>query len=297
MKIQSENTPKKKEFKRRGLWYDAWIRLRKNKSAVIGMIMLGGIFIACFGAPLYIDYDTQVIGLDYANMLKFPVKGHLLGTDEIGRDILARIIWGGKISLTVGIQSVMISFAIGGSLGAIAGYYGNLADTLIMRMLDIFMAIPSMLLMITLASIMEPTVANLTIAVSVGFIPGTARMIRAQVLRLSEQEFIEAVKAQGASDFRIIVFHIMPNAISPLISQFIMNIAGAIMSISGLSFIGLGVQAPNPEWGAMLASGRTYFRDTSHITIFPGLAILITIIALTLAGDGLRDALDPKMKS
>lgn len=287
----------KKNYKKRGLWVDAWLRLRKNTSAVIGMVILGIILIACFSAPLFIDYETQVIGIDIVHMNKFPIEGHFLGTDELGRDIMARMIWGGKISLTVGMQSVLIAFVIGGSLGAIAGYYGSRVDSIIMRALDIFMAIPAMLLMITLASIMEPSVSNLTIAISVGFIPGTARMIRAQVLGLADQEFIEAVKAQGASDFRIIFSHILPNAISPLISTFIMNIAGAIMSISALSFIGLGVQAPNPEWGAMLASGRAYFRDYYHLTLFPGLAILITIIALTLAGDGLRDALDPKMKS
>lgn len=181
-------------------------------------------------------------------------------------------------------------------LGTVAGYYGNVVDSVVMRGLDIFMAIPSMLLMITLVSIMSPTILNLTLAIGVGFIPGKARLIRAQVLKIKDQEYVDAVRAQGASDLRIIMLHILPNAISPIISNFVMSIPGGIMTISGLSFIGLGVQPPDPEWGAMLSSGRAFIRDAWHITAFPGIAIVITVIALTLVGDGLRDALDPRMK-
>ncbi len=287
-------TPKAK--KRRSLWADAWMRLRKNTTAVIGMVLLAGILFLCISAPLFIDYDEQVIHVNTKERLKFPIDGKLLGTDELGRDILARIIWGGRYSLFVGIASVVIASFFGTALGAIAGYYGHRWDSWIMRGLDIFMAIPSMLMMITLVSIMKPTVMNLTIAVSMGFIPGKARLIRAQVLRIKDLEFVDAVRAQGASDLRVILLHILPNAISPVISSFMMSIPGGIMTISGLSFIGLGIQAPNPEWGAMLSSGRAYIRDSWHITAFPGIAIVITIIALTLVGDGLRDALDPRMK-
>ncbi len=289
------NTEKRK-FEKRSLWDDAWLRLKKNTTAIIGMVMLSAILLACLSAPLYINYQKDVIGINVANRLKFPIEGHLLGTDELGRDILARIIWGGRISILTGFAAVVTAAICGIFLGSMAGYYGKKTDSFIMRALDIFMAVPSMLMMITLVSIMPPTIFNLIVAVSVGFIPGMARMIRAQVLRIKGLEYIEAVKAQGASDFRIIVLHVLPNAISPIISQYIMNIAGAIMTISSLSFIGLGVQAPNPEWGAMLASGRGYIRDAWHITAFPGIAIVITIIALTLVGDGLRDALDPRMK-
>lgn len=286
----------RKSKKKRGLWADAWLRLRKNKTAVLGMVMLAIILVTCLAAPLFIDYNTDVIGIDIMNRLKFPAPGKLLGGDELGRDVFARIIWGGRISLFVGVASVAIASTIGTALGALAGYYGNKLDTVIMRGLDVFMAIPSMLLMITLVSIMEPTIMNLTLAISVGFIPGKARLIRAQVLRIKDLEYIEAVKVQGASDLRVILQHILPNAISPVISSFVMNIPGGIMTISGLSFIGLGVQPPDPEWGSMLASGRAFIRDAWHITAFPGVAIVFTIIALTLVGDGLRDALDPRMK-
>ncbi len=286
----------RKSKKKRGLWADAWLRLRKNKTAVLGMVMLAIILVTCLAAPLFIDYNTDVIGIDIMNRLKFPAPGKLLGGDELGRDVFARIIWGGRISLFVGVASVAIASTIGTALGALAGYYGNKLDTVIMRGLDVFMAIPSMLLMITLVSIMEPTIMNLTLAISVGFIPGKARLIRAQVLRIKDLEYIEAVKVQGASDLRVILQHILPNAISPVISSFVMNIPGGIMTISGLSFIGLGVQPPDPEWGSMLASGRAFIRDAWHITAFPGIAIVFAIIALTLVGDGLRDALDPRMK-
>lgn len=282
--------------KKRGQWADAWLRLRKNTTAVIGMVMLGIIVLTCLSAPLFINYDRDVIGINIMHRLKFPAPGKLLGGDELGRDVFARIIWGGRISLFVGVVSVAISSVIGTMLGALAGYYGNRLDSLIMRGLDIFMAIPSMLLMITLVSIMDPTILNLTMAISVGFVPGTARLIRAQVLKIKDLEYVEAVKVQGASDLRIILLHILPNAISPVISSFVMNIPGGIMTISGLSFIGLGVQPPDPEWGSMLSSGRAFIRDAWHITAFPGIAIVITVIALTLVGDGLRDALDPRMK-
>ncbi|MBE6011757.1 ABC transporter permease [Anaeropeptidivorans aminofermentans] len=281
---------------RRSLWVDVWLRLKRNKSAVVGMIMLAVILLGVYLSPLYINYEEQVIKPDLTQALQFPAEGKLLGTDEIGRDIFARIIWGGRISIGIGFASMMISFIIGAVLGSLAGYYGGYSDSLIMRFLDVFMAIPTTLLMITLVSIMKPTLFNLIMAMAISSVPSSARLIRAQVLQIAGQEFIEAIKGQGASDFRIIAGHILPNAISPLISQFVMNVAGGIMQISGLSFIGLGVQAPNPEWGAMLASGRNVIRDSWHVTAFPGIAIVITIIALTLMGDGLRDALDPRMK-
>ncbi|MEG0805747.1 MAG: ABC transporter permease [Lachnospiraceae bacterium] len=282
--------------KQRGLWTDVWNRMRRNKSAVVGMIMLLLILIVVFAAPLFIDYNTAVLTPNYDRILKFPAEGTLLGGDELGRDIFARILYGGKISITLAFVSIAISATIGLGIGCIAGYYGGIVDTLFMRTLDVVMAIPSVLLVITIVTVFKPSLVTLLFALAFSDIPAEARLIRGQVLTVKNQEYIEAIKAQGASDFRVIFGHILPNAISPFISNIMQNVAGAIMQISALSFIGLGVQAPNPEWGAMLASGRAFIRDSFHVTLFPGIAIVLTVVALTLVGDGLRDALDPRMK-
>lgn len=280
----------------RGLWADSWQRLRKNTTAVIGMVILAVVLLAVLGAPLFIDYDKDVVGINIAQRLQFPAEGKLLGTDELGRDILARIVWGGRVSLKIGFGAVLVAATAATLLGTLAAYYGGVADNVLMRALDIFMAIPSMLLMITFVTIMEPTHLNLTLAIGVGFVPGLARLIRAQVLSVKDLDYVQAASAMGSSNWRIIFVHVLPNAVSPVISSFVMSIPGAIMTISSLGFIGLGVQPPDPEWGVMLASGRAFIRDSWHITAFPGAAIVVTIIGLTLVGDGLRDALDPRMK-
>ena len=276
-------------------WLIGWQRLSRNRTAVAGMVMLAIILLACFGAPLFIDYQRDVVGVDFMHRLQFPAEGHLLGTDELGRDILARILWGGRTSLTIGIGSVLLAAVAGTLLGTLAAFYGGRADSLLMRALDVLLAIPAMLLMITFVTIMEPTKLNLMLAISVSFVPGMARLVRAQVLGTRGLEYVAAARAQGSGDFRIILKHVLPNALSPVIASFVMNIPGSIMIISGLGFIGLGVQPPEPEWGSMLASGRDFIRDTWHITALPGIAIVLTIIAVTLVGDGLRDAMDSRM--
>ncbi len=282
--------------KTRSLWADAWLRMRRSRTAVIGMIIFATILLVCYTAPLYIDYETQVIKTDLTMVRKFPVEGHLLGTDELGRDILFRIIWGGRISITIALAATVISSLLGIILGAISAYYGGSTDNLIMRTLDVFMAIPSMLLMITLVSIMEPTTFNLIMAMSISGVPSIARIVRGQMLSVMRNEYVEAVQGMGASGFRIVVKHVLPNAISPLIAQIVSSVAGEITMVSGLSYIGLGVAAPAPEWGSMLSAGQAYLRNQPYLTMFPGIAIVITVISLTLMGDGLRDALDPRMK-
>lgn len=281
--------------KPRSLSSMAWARLRRNKTAVVGFMMLGAILLACLCAPLYIDYEQDVIGIDFLQRLKYPAEGKLLGTDELGRDIFARIIWGGRISLKIGIGAVVLAAVVATTLGTAAAYYGGRLDNVIMRALDVVMAIPSMLLMITFVAIMDPTHTNLMVAIGAGFVPGMARLVRAQVMAVRDAEFVRAATALGASEWRIVFRHILPNAIGPIISSFVLNVPGAVMTISALSFIGLGVQPPDPEWGAMLASGRQYIRDAWHIAAFPGAAIMLTVVALTLVGDGLRDAFDPRM--
>jgi len=283
-------------YKKRSLWVDVWKRLRKNKTAVIGMIVFLIVLLACISSPLYLSYEKDVIGLNVTKQMEGPSKEHILGVDELGRDILSRILWGGRYTLLISICALAIAFTLGTVIGTAAAYYGRFADTLIMRVIDVVMAIPPIILMITLATILTPSTFNLILVVGFGLIPAQARMVRGQVLQVVDNEYIEAVRIQGASDFKIITSHILPNALSPIITTVILDIAYAVMVISTLSFLGLGVQPPNPEWGSMLAGGRIYIRFAWHITTFPGIALVITLMSLTLVGDGVRDALDPRMK-
>ena len=275
---------------------DVWKRLRKNTIAVIGMIVFLCILLVCLAAPLLYDYSGDIVTVDIANQLQGPSREHLLGLDELGRDILARIIWGGRTTILVSFCALAIALVFGAILGTAAAYYGRWAETLIMRFIDIVMSVPSVLLMITLATLFKPSITNLIFVVGFGLLPNQTRIVRGQVLQIVEKEYIKAVRVQGASNLRIILLHILPNSISPIITTIILDIAYAVMVISTLSFLGLGVQAPNPEWGAMLAGGRLYLRYAWHISTFPGIALTVTLMALTLVGDGLRDALDPRMK-
>jgi len=279
----------------RNPWQTAWRRLSRNGTAVAGFVLLTAILVACFSAPLFFDYQRDVVGVNIAQRLQFPAEGKPLGTDELGRNLLARILWGGRTSLAVGFGAVLLASSAAMIIGTAAAYYGGRTDSLLMRALDVLLAIPAMLLMITFVAIMAPTQTNLMLAISVSFVPSMARLVRAQVLSVKDLEYVAAVRAQGAGDLRVLLLHVLPNAIGPVIASFVMYIPGGIMTISGLGFIGLGVQPPTPEWGSMLASGRAFIRDAWHITTLPGLAIVLTIIALTLVGDGLRDAIDSRM--
>jgi len=290
--IDNQNAPV--QTKKRSQWAMVWRRLKKNKLAMAGLFLIVGlIFVAIFAdfiAPF--GYDEQVL----ANRLQSPSRQHIMGTDHLGRDIFSRIVYGSRVSLQVGLICITISTITGGLLGAIAGYYGGRLDNFIMRLMDILLAIPGILLAIAIVAMLGPGITNVMIAVGIGSIPADARVIRASVLSVRDQEFIEAAKAVGTNDFRIIMKHIIPNAIAPIIVQSTLGVAGAILAAAGLSFIGLGIQPPSPEWGAMLSEGRQFLRDHPHVTTFPGLAIMTTIFSLNLLGDGLRDALDPRLK-
>ncbi|MBC2856568.1 MAG: ABC transporter permease [Cetobacterium sp.] len=282
--------------KKRSQWAEVWRSLKKNKMALTGLFILTVLILLAIFADQIANYDNVVIKQNLRMRLKPPSAQHWLGTDEFGRDIFARIIHGARVSLKVGVVAVGIAIVIGGTLGAIAGYYGGKLDNVIMRIMDIFLAVPSILLAIAIVSALGPNLLNLMVAISVSSIPGYARIVRASVLSIRDQEFVEAARAIGASDGRIIFRHIIPNALAPVIVQGTLGVAGAILSTAGLSFIGLGIQPPAPEWGSMLSGGRQYLRYAWWVTTFPGVVIMITILSLNLLGDGLRDALDPRLK-
>lgn len=282
--------------KKRSQWLEVWRRLKRNKMAVVGLVILIILVLLAVFANVIANYDNVVIKQNLSQRLQAPSAAHWLGTDEFGRDIFARLVHGTRVSLQVGIIAVGISIIIGGILGAIAGYYGGKLDNIIMRIMDIFLAVPSILLAIAIVSALGPSILNLMLAISISSVPSYARIVRASVLSIRDQEFIEAAKAIGASNTRIIFRHIIPNSLAPVIVQATLGVAGAILSTAGLSFIGLGIQPPAPEWGSMLSGGRQYLRYAWWVTTFPGIAIMITILSLNLLGDGLRDALDPRLK-
>ena len=283
-------------YKKRSLWMDVWKRLRRNKAAILGIILFAVIFLVCVASPLFLSLEDDVLAINTRNMLEGPSRSNLLGTDELGRDVLARILWGGRTTFLISLSALVVAFTIGAILGTVSVYYGRYSDAIVMRFVDIIMSIPTVIFMITLATIMRPTMTSLIIVVGLGLMPNHARLIRGQVLQVVDNEYIEAVRLQGASDFKIIMYHILPNAISPVITTVILDISFAVMTVSTLSFLGLGVQAPYPEWGGMLASGRQHIRHAPHISTIPGIALVLTLLSLTLVGDGVRDALDPKMK-
>lgn len=289
-----ENT--KQTNKKRSQWREVWRMLKKNKMALLGLGILVILVLLALFADVIADYDTVVIKQNLANRLKGPSAEHWLGTDEFGRDIFARLIHGARVSLKVGIIAVGISIVLGGILGALAGFYGGKIDNIIMRVMDVFLAVPSILLAIAIVSALGPSIFNLMVAISISSVPSYARIVRASVLSIRDQEFVEAARAIGANNARIIFRHIIPNSLAPVIVQGTLGVASAILSTAGLSFIGLGIQPPAPEWGSMLSGGRQYLRYAWWVTTFPGVAIMITILSLNLLGDGLRDALDPRLK-
>lgn len=274
-----------------------WGRLRKNKMAIAGLIILSLIVLTALLADVFFDYETMAVQQSAAMRLKPPSSEHWLGTDEVGRDILARIVYGARISLPVAAATILFAAIIGGMLGAIAGYGGKRVDDIIMRVMDVFLAIPSTLLAIAIVAALGPSIVNMMLAITISNIPPFARIVRSSVITIRNEEYIEAARAIGGSDGRIVFRHIIPNAMAPLIVQATMCVAGSILSIASLSFLGLGIQPPTPEWGSMLSNGRQFIRSAWWVCTFPGIAIMLSILSLNLLGDGLRDALDPKLKN
>lgn len=282
--------------KKRSQAAEIWQRLCRNKMAMLGLFILMVLVFCAIFADVIADYETKVIAQNISQRLQGPSAEHWCGTDEFGRDIFARLVHGSRVSLVVGLISVSVSLIIGGTFGAFAGYYGGRVDMVIMRVMDVFLAVPSILLSMTIVAALGSSLVNVMLAIGISGIPSYARIVRAAVMSVKDQEFVESARAIGAKAPTIIFREILPNCMAPIIVQSTLSVAGAILSTASLSFIGLGVQPPDPEWGAMLSSGRNFLRDAVHLTLFPGLAIVITILALNLLGDGLRDALDPRLK-
>ena len=284
----------KKALHENSMWRISLIRLRRNKLAILGLIVLIVLVFTAIFAPWLAPYHFSTQNLMEA--FEPPSWKHPLGTDDYGRDILSRIIYGARVSLQVGLFAVSLAMVFGGLLGAVAGYYGGRVDGVIMRFMDILLSIPQILLAIAIAAALGPGLLNLTIAVGIAALPTFARVVRGAVLSIAGHEYIEAAHCMGASDGWIIARHILPNCSAPIIVQSTLRVGQAILAAAALSFLGLGIQPPFPEWGGMLAATRGYVRDYAYMTIFPGLAIMITIMALNFLGDGLRDAMDPKLK-
>ena len=263
---------------------------------MLGLAIMIAIILIAIGSNIFLDYDTDVIGQNVAERLQHPSLKHPMGTDATGRDMMYRIFYGTRYSLSIGIASVLIALVIGVTLGVIAGYYGGRVSEIIMRLSDAIAAIPSILMAIAIVSALGQSMFNLMLAVGVTSVPQFVRITHAATLTVRNQEYVEASRCLGLRQWQIILFHVLPNCLSPIIVQTTLRVASAIISASSLSFLGLGVPAPMPEWGGLLSAGRKYIRTHSYLTLFPGLAIMITVLALNLLGDGLRDALDPKLK-
>lgn len=275
---------------------EVWRRYRKSPTAMIGLAIITIIIFFAVFADFIVPYDygiKQVI----SDRLQGPSFKHLFGADDLGRDLFARVVHGSRSSLALGILTTAVATLIGGFLGGICAYYGNRVDNIIMRLLDVITSIPSTLLSLSIVAALGPGIRNLVIAITVSRVPTFARVIRSAVLNIVNQEYIEAAKAGGTNNLRIMLRHVYPNAMSPIIVQCTMSISQLILQAAGLSFLGMGMQPPAPEWGALLNSARDFMRTAPHLMLFPGIAIVLAALAFNLVGDGLRDAFDPRLKS
>lgn len=273
---------------------EIWRRFRKSKTAMLGLCLL--IFVLCIAifADVITPYENAIS--QSANRLDGPSAAHIFGTDELGRDLFARIVHGSRYSLLIGVSTSVLALVIGGLLGAVAAYYGGWVDNIIMRLTDVVMTVPPILLSLAVVAALGGSLRNLLIAITISCVPSMLRLVRSVVLGVVDEDYIEAARSYGASDMRIILKYVIPNALGPIIVTTTMNVANMILSAAGLSFLSLGVQPPAPEWGALLSDAKTYMFTAPHLLYIPGIFIVIAALSFNLAGDGLRDALDPKLK-
>lgn len=284
-----------KKSKKNSQAKEIWRRFRKSKTAMLGLMLLIFVVGIAVFADVIVPYENAITQ-NIPERLQGPSAAHWFGTDEAGRDLFARIVHGSRYSLAIGIITTIVSMIIGGLLGAVAAYYGGWVDNVIMRVTDVIMTVPPILLSLAVVAALGANLRNLLIAITVSCVPGIIRMVRSVVLGVVEEDYIEAARSYGTSDMRIILKYVIPNALGPIIVTATMNVATMILSASGLSFLGMGVQPPAPEWGALLSDAETYMFSAPHLLYIPGLFIVIAALSFNLAGDGLRDALDPKLK-
>ena len=291
--IQEYGMNKEKEVKT-SQFADLWRRLKRNRAAVVGGVIVLLFVSVALLAPILSPYNPNEG--DLVKRLKPPSREHLLGTDSLGRDLLSRVIFGARISLQIQIVSVVIALVIGTALGMMGGYYGGKFDHVIMRLMDILLAFPGIFLAISIIAVLGTGLLNLMLAAGIYSVPQFARIVRGSVLSLKEKEFIEAARAVGESDFNILFRYLLPNSMAPIIIQTTLRMATVLLTASGLSFLGLGVQPPTAEWGAMLSNARAYLITAPHVATVPGLAIMLVVMGFNLFGDGLRDSLDPRLR-
>lgn len=288
------NEKRNRKSKKTNQMKEIWRRFRKSKTAMLGLCLL--IFVLCIAmfADVITPYENAIS--QSANRLDGPSAAHIFGTDELGRDLFARIVHGSRYSLLIGVSTSVLALVIGGLLGAIAAYYGGWVDNIIMRLTDVVMTVPPILLSLAVVAALGGSLRNLLIAITISCVPSMLRLVRSVVLGVVDEDYIEAARSYGASDMRIILKYVIPNALGPIIVTTTMNVANMILSAAGLSFLSLGVQPPAPEWGALLSDAKTYMFTAPHLLYIPGIFIVIAALSFNLAGDGLRDALDPKLK-
>lgn len=273
---------------------EIWRRFRKSKTAMLGLCLLIFVLSIAIFADVISPYENAIS--QSADRLDSPSAAHIFGTDELGRDLFARIVHGSRYSLLIGVSTSVLALVIGGLLGAIAAYYGGWVDNIIMRLTDVVMTVPPILLSLAVVAALGGSLRNLLIAITISCVPSMLRLVRSVVLGVVDEDYIEAARSYGASDMRIILKYVIPNALGPIIVTTTMNVANMILSAAGLSFLSLGVQPPAPEWGALLSDAKTYMFTAPHLLYIPGIFIVIAALSFNLAGDGLRDALDPKLK-
>ena len=288
---------KVREYKKRSKFRSIWRRLMKNRTSVLGLIIFCILILAAIFADVIADYNTYVIAQDASQRLEAPSGSHWFGTDQYGRDVFARVIHGTRASLTIGLATVALGMIIGIVIGALVGFFGGWLDNIIMRILDVIMSIPPILLALVLVAVMGAGMMNLMLALSIAIFPSFTRVTRSAVMPIADQDFIEAARACGTSNFRIIFRHVIPNAVGPIIVQGTMAVSKMIIVAAGLSYLGMGIQPPTPEWGSMLSSAREHMTTSPYLVIIPGLTIVLAALSINLFGDGLRDALDPRLKS